>query len=174
VEPGPPELPQWVKDLDGEISGAHLAIRPVLPKKKSGRVSRKQAFLGAYVQCASVTRAAQAAGVCREMHYEWLETDAGYAQAFEATRDQAAQVLEDEAVRRAYQGTLKPVYYTGQLCGVQREYSDGMLTMLLKGARPEKYRDRVDHTVVKKDLRFRGSMTELLAMYREMTQGDKA
>ena len=161
-------------DLDGEVSGSHASIRPVLPKKKGGRVSRKQAFLGAFVQCASVTRAAEAAGVCREMHYEWLETDAEYAAEFETTRDQAAQVLEDEAVRRAYQGTVKGIYYVGQLCGAQREYSDGMLQMLLKGMRPEKYRERVDHVVTKKNLRFKGSMTELLELYREMTKGDKA
>src|ERR1035441_2234043 len=133
--PQPVELPGWVAALEGELAGAHLAIRAKLPAKKNGRISRRQAFLAAFVQCSSVTRAAQAAGVCREMHYEWLETDAKYAAAFEAVRDQAAQVLEDEAVRRAYEGTLKPVYYVGQLCGVQREYSDGMLQMLLKGMR---------------------------------------
>jgi hypothetical protein len=163
-----------VADLEGELAGSHASIRPVLAKKKSGRVSRKQAFLGAFARCASVTRAAEAAGVCREMHYEWLETDAEYAAEFETTRDQAAQVLEDEAVRRAYQGTVKGIYYVGQLCGVQREYSDGMLQMLLKGAKPEKYRERVDHVVTKKNLRFKGSMTELLELYREMTKGDKA
>ena len=41
---------------------------------------------------------ASAAGVCREMHYEWLETDGDYAAAFDAARDQAAQIrveLED-------------------------------------------------------------------------------
>ena len=48
-----------------------------------------------------------------------------------------------------------------------------MLQMLLKGMRPEKYRDRMD-VKVKKTMRFSGSMTELLAMYRDMVNKGEA
>ena len=53
-------------------------------------------------------------------------------------------MLEDEAIRRAKDGVReKPVYQGGKLVGHVQEYSDTLLIFLLKGARPEKYRDRV-------------------------------
>ena len=54
-----------------------------------------------------------------------------------------ADMLEDEAVRRAKDGVERPVYQGGKLVGHVQEYSDTLLIFLLKGARPEKYRDRV-------------------------------
>ena len=65
--------------------------------------------------------------------------------AFVAAQDEAVQVLEDEAVRRAYEGVEKPVTVAGQREFV-REYSDTLLIFLLKGARPQKYRDNVNVT----------------------------
>jgi hypothetical protein len=56
-------------------------------------------------------------------------------------------VLEDEAVRRAYEGVEKPVCQMGKEVGVIREYSDTMLIFLLKGLRPAKYRERYDVVV---------------------------
>jgi hypothetical protein len=62
----------------------------------------------------------------------------------EAARIEAADLLEDEAFRRAHQGIDKPVFQGKELVGVIREYSDTLLIFLLKGCRPDKYRDRVD------------------------------
>jgi hypothetical protein len=84
--------------------------------------------------------AAQAAGVHRSRHYDWLKKDPAYVSAFVAAQDEAVQALEDEAVRRAYEGVEKPVTVAGQREFV-REYSDTLLIFLLKGARPQKYRD---------------------------------
>lgn len=55
----------------------------------------------------------------------------------------AAEVLEQEAWRRAVTGTLKPVYQGGEQVGTVREYSNTLMIFLLKGANPEKYRERV-------------------------------
>jgi hypothetical protein len=76
------------------------------------------------------------------MHYRWLKEDQQYAAEFAAAREEAAQALEDEAVRRANEGTLKPIFYKGKPAGVVREYSDPLLMFLLKGFRPERFRDR--------------------------------
>jgi hypothetical protein len=75
-------------------------------------------------------------------HYLWMHTDPAYAEAFEASRDEAAQVLEDEAVRRAQQGVEEPVYQGGKLVGTVQRYSDTLLIFLLNGARPDKYKQR--------------------------------
>jgi hypothetical protein len=78
------------------------------------------------------------------MHYRWLKESEVYAAAFAEVKDEAAQTLEDEAVRRAHEGVLEPVYYKGKACGVIRVYSDTLLLSLLKAVRPEKYRDRTE------------------------------
>ena len=76
--------------------------------------------------------AAQAAGVHRSRHYDWLKKDPAYVSAFVAAQDEAVQALEDEAVRRAYEGVEKPVTVAGQREFV-REYSDTLLIFLLRG-----------------------------------------
>src|SRR5215468_7479743 len=55
---------------------------------------------------------------------------------------QVAEILEDEAIRRAVEGVPKGVHYQGQECGTETVYSDGILMFLLRGANPEKYRER--------------------------------
>lgn len=158
--------PAWLAPLCDELVGTHNQVE--VPRlKKGARLTHKQAFLAAFVRTASVTRAAKAAGVCREMHYQWKDTDPAYAANFAVAREKAGESLEDEAVRRAYQGTLKPVYYVGQLCGAVREYSDGLLSKLLSANLPEKYRERFEHIVTRK--RFSGSLQELLDLYRKTT-----
>jgi hypothetical protein len=102
----------------------------------------QNAFLAAYRTCASVTKAAEAAKIERANHYQWLRSDFDYAAAFEACKEQATQVLEDEAVRRAHDGVDEPVFYQGTVCGTVRKYSDTLLIFLLKGLRPEKYREQ--------------------------------
>jgi hypothetical protein len=86
------------------------------------------------------------AGIDRGTHYDWLQKDPEYRAQFEAATDQAAQALEDEAVRRAYEGVERPVTVAGKR-ELVREYSDTLLIFLLKGLRPAKYRERYDVVV---------------------------
>lgn len=127
-------------------------------------VSKKPAFLAAFRATASITKAARAAKIDRHLHYDWLEDYPEYAAAFERAKEDAAQTLEDEAVRRAHAGTEEPVIYQGALCYewvevidketgevltrkrkskplTVRKFSDPLLMFLLKGFRPDKYRD---------------------------------
>jgi hypothetical protein len=104
-----------------------------------------RAFLAAYRQTASITKAAAAAKIDRGMHYRWL-ANASYKKAFEAAQEEAAQTLEDEAIRRATEGTLEPVFYQGDMCGAVRRYSDGLMQFLLRGFKPQKYASRTELT----------------------------
>ncbi len=61
----------------------------------------------------------------------------------EALRE-ACDILEGEAWRRAVQGVERPIHYQGAQVDTIREYSDTLLIFLLKGARPEKYRERFE------------------------------
>lgn len=113
-----------------------------MPKKADRSVHlKKRAFLAAYVKTGTVTGAATAAKIGRTSHYEWLK-DKQYADAFAGAKEEASDALEQEARRRAIDGVLEPVYYQGELVGRVRRYSDTLLIFLLKGNKPDKYRER--------------------------------
>lgn len=130
---------------------------------KRGVSKHQRGFLAAFKSSASIIAAAAAVGIDRGLHYQWLASDPEYPARFLEARDEAAQTLEDEAVRRAHVGVDEPVIYQGALCFpwietvdpvtgetankrsdqplVIRKHSDALLMFLLKGARPEKYRE---------------------------------
>lgn len=83
-------------------------------------VSKQAAFLAAFVATASVTKAAKAAKVDRALHYRWLDEDAEYPAKFKTASEQAAQLLEDEALRRAHEGIEEPLVYQGQFTYKQK------------------------------------------------------
>jgi hypothetical protein len=85
---------------------------------------KKQAVLSAFKNCANVTKACEIADIARATFYGWLKEDPEFKAAYEAAREEAVEVLEDEAIRRATVGG-----------------SDTLLIFLLKAARPQKYRD---------------------------------
>ena len=109
---------------------------------KKIRSPKKRAFLAAVARTGNVTIAAEIAHIARSAHYQWLEADPVYAAAFEDAMEQAAQRLEAEARRRAEEGVEEPVFYKGKKCGVIRKYSDTLLIFLMKGAMPDKYKER--------------------------------
>ena len=72
---------------------------------------------------------------------DWLEQGKAYSEAFEDAQEHAVETLEEEARRRAMFGVEQPVFYKGEVCGSIRKYSDVLLIFLLKGLRPEVYRE---------------------------------
>lgn len=107
-------------------------------------LKRHKALLAAFKVTHSISEAAKAAGVDRSVHYDWLESVPGYKELFDAAKEEATQTLEDEAVRRAHKGVTEPIYFQGKVVGAKRVYSDALLMFLLRGARPEKYRQGVE------------------------------
>ncbi len=117
-----------------------------MPAPKAHDTSRlKKGFLEEYSQCGNITVAAEIVGMARRTHYRWIEDDVGYREAFESATEEAIDRLEAEARRRAVEGVEKPVgWYKGEPGGYVREFSDTLLIFLLKGAAPDKYRDRTE------------------------------
>lgn len=103
---------------------------------------KQLAFLEAFVELVSVTRAAKKARIYRTIVYDWIRDDAEFKKAYERACEIATFKLEDEAIRRAYEGTLRPVFQGGEKVGSIREYSDTLLIVLLKARAPEKYKER--------------------------------
>ena len=108
---------------------------------------KRQAFLAALAETANVLKSSELTKIARRMAYDWRAADPDFADAWERALDIGADALEDEAVRRAVEGVDEPVFYQGEAVGVVRKYSDTLLIFLLKGRRPEKYRDRLSHAI---------------------------
>lgn len=104
---------------------------------------KKERFLEAYAELGTITHAAEAAGVDRRTHYRWLEDDETYKEAFLAAEEAVADLLEREALRRAIEGTERIIYHQGEPVGAERQFSDTLLIFLMKGHKPDKYRERV-------------------------------
>jgi len=109
-------------------------------------VQQKNRFLGIYKNCGIITRACTEADVGRRTFYDWLEQDPAFATAFEDAREEATDLLEEEARRRGYEGVDEPVFYQGVLVSTVRKYSDTLLIFMLKANR-EKFRDKVQAEV---------------------------
>lgn len=107
---------------------------------------KKAAFLAAFEEMHVVSDAAKAADVGRSTVYEWAEKDAEFAKAWDELVDRSTDLLEREAYRRAAVGVEEPVFYQGKKVGTVKRFSDNLLMFLLKGRKPDTYRDRVEHT----------------------------
>jgi AcrR family transcriptional regulator len=101
----------------------------------------QKGFLAALEETGSVTEAAKAANMGRSNVYQYRRSDETFAALWDQALDVAADVLEDEARRRAYEGVNEPVFHKGEKVGTVRKYSDTLLMFLLKGIRPQKWRE---------------------------------
>lgn len=123
----------------------------------TGEHAKREAFLEAYGKTGNVKLASKLSQVSRTAHYEWLQADPVYADAFAKAKDDAADMLVAEARKRATIGVRRykftksgePIMWTNPATKQQEHYSeqvysDVLLLFLIKGARPEVYRDRFD------------------------------
>lgn len=85
----------------------------------------------------------------RVWFYEERKTDEVFAAQWDEALETAIDAMELEARRRAVEGVEKPI--VGRIGKDQdgiittvREYSDSLMTLLLKAHRPDKYRERTD------------------------------
>lgn len=102
------------------------------------------AFCHVLADTGQVKLACKAIDVSRASAYVWRREVPEFRAAWDAAREMAAEALEDEAYRRAT-GYEEPVYNAkGELAGSITKYSDTLLIFMLKGAKPEKYRERVE------------------------------
>lgn len=106
----------------------------------------QEAFLAAYAKLGNITQAARIAKCHPSRHRNDWRKDPVYAAKFAEAYEQANDALEAEARRRATEGTKKPVFHKGKVCGHIREFSDTLLVILLKANRPGKFRENVNHT----------------------------
>lgn len=106
----------------------------------------KTPFLIKLSETGNVSRASKTAKVSRQAAYEARKADDEFRAAWESAVEIAVGLLEDEAWRRAREGTAEPVFYKGEKVGTMRTYSDTLLIFLLKAHKPTKYRENINIT----------------------------
>lgn len=99
------------------------------------------AFCAALAETGIVARACKAIDVSRYTAYKWRDADPDFAASWDKALEIGVTALEDEAHRRAFEGTDEPVFHQGVTCGSVRKYSDTLAIFLLKAHSPEKYRE---------------------------------
>jgi len=104
------------------------------------------AFIDALRDGRSITAACIDAGIGRQTAYDWREADKAFAKAWDDAIEEGTDRLEDEAHRRARDGTQKPIYQGGKRVGVINEYSDTLMIFLLKARRRSKFGDKQEVT----------------------------
>jgi hypothetical protein len=87
---------------------------------------KKRAFLAAFSRCGSLSKAAKRAKVDRRTHYNWLKDDPWYVQAFRQAMIEAGDSLQDKLTEIAFEGNVTAAIF------------------LLKGLKPETFRDRIE------------------------------
>jgi hypothetical protein len=132
------DLPDW-----GEDDTGGRRVNSVTDRRGAGG-DWMESFLDLLAGGHSVIGASTKVGIRPRTAYSRRKTDQYFRIAWDRAVSVGTRLLEQEAARRAYYGTLRGVYYRGVKCGVERTYSDTLMIFLLKARRPEVYRERYD------------------------------
>ena len=97
-------------------------------------------FLRVLEKSGRVTKAAEIAGRTRGAFRAKKRRDPIFSDLWDKALKHRAELFEDEAIRRAVNGVRKDIYYKGEVCGSEKVYSDALLSKLLEGNMPQKYR----------------------------------
>lgn len=143
-------------------------------KTRTERTAKKRAaFLESLIETGgNVSRSCIVAGIGRQRVYEWRTDDLEFATAWDEAVESGTDELEEEARRRAFAGVDEPVFYQGEECGTIRKYSDTLLIFLLKGRRPDRYRERVTIDVNKLDSDIDRELAKLAAGSQAASVGE--
>ena len=103
---------------------------------------RKKKYLQSYARCGNLSKCARITGISLSMHYYWMNSDPQYKEAFAIARGIYDDSLEEILDDRVKHGTERDVWYRGEKVGKTRTHSENLLMFALKGAKPQKYRDK--------------------------------
>lgn len=91
-----------------------------------------EAFCEVLAQTGIVGRAADTAGIKRDVVYRWRRDHPAFATAWDAALEVGLTALEDEVKRRGFEGVEKPVFHQGEQIATVREFSDSLAKFVLE------------------------------------------
>ena len=103
----------------------------------------KPAFIEVLRRTGNVTLAAQHAGQSRNQVHDVRQRSKRFAAQWDNALEEATDLLEAEARRRAFTGIDKPVFFKGEVVASIKKYSDPLLMFLLEAYDPQMFGDDV-------------------------------
>lgn len=146
-KPEPKEAPVRYKsaaELLADLLPQLQALAPSMRGRGKDGTWRKL-YLHTLGHCANITIAAQIAGVTTAA-VRLARADREFDAAEKEAMTKGVDLIEASAFKSAVYGDMEPIYHQGILCGHVLKYSDAMRALLLKGRRPEVYRDKIEAT----------------------------
>ena len=136
--------------LYGEMKVMDKKKPSTATRRYSSMMKTKRVFLNHLALSANVTSSARVARVERGTVYRWKEQDPVFADAWAQALEEATDILEAEARRRAVEGIEEPILSRGEIINdpvtgsrlMRRRYSDGLMRFLLKAHRPSRFGER--------------------------------
>jgi hypothetical protein len=119
---------------------------------------RKALALDLLSQGHTLAQVRMALGINRVTVYRWRQDDQAFATAYSEAMEAGTDLIEQEARRRAVEGYDRPVFQRGELVGLERVYSDALLMLLLRGRRPEIFRETANRPVSTTSITIRGGL----------------
>lgn len=141
-------------DSSGVPNGADSGAKPPVKAFAPLTPERKATFLRVLSETGSVAAASSAATPwAKDRHggsstfYDAMRRDPGFAEAFQAAKEQALATLEQEAYRRAMEPTARPVFSKGELVGQELKYDNNLLLRVLGRLSPDwQQRAQIEHS----------------------------
>jgi hypothetical protein len=113
--------------------------------RRRTRRTWQEPFLASLREGHTVSHACKDAGITPSTAYQARGVDPDFFAEWDDALETGTDLLEEEAWRRAKEGTPEPVFYQGEIVGHVVKFSDNLLLELLRSRRPEKYRQRQDN-----------------------------
>ena len=104
---------------------------------------RQERFLLAFEKTLHQGLACQEAGITSSAVFKWRRDDTVFEEKYLAIEETIGKAAEDEAIRRAFRGVERGIYYEGQRVALETEYSDTLLAKILS-ARNKAYSRAAD------------------------------
>jgi hypothetical protein len=122
---------------------------------------RKSLVLDLLIQGHTLSHVREALGINRVTVYRWRRGDKVFAQSYSNAMEAGTDLIEQEARRRAVEGYDRPVFQQGRLAGLERVYSDMPLALLLRGRRPDIFRDTGSRAEATTSITIRGGFSSV-------------
>lgn len=128
--------------------------RNTQPLSVEERQRRQKQFLKTFRESGNIKHSCKVARISRTTFYNWRDQDEKFQVALAEAEKDADDTLEFAAYERAVKGVPSHVISQGKMVYgpnkkplIERKYSDGLLTTLLKARLPEKYKDRQESKI---------------------------
>ena len=104
-------------------------------------------FLEHFAKTCNQAKSCELANINVNTVYEKRKADPEFEIRYQEAKARGWDVMEEIARKRAYTGYKEPVFYKGKKVAEVEKVSEPLMMFLLKGNKPETFRDRVETTL---------------------------